>query len=169
MKGVLIIKVKHVSFSVRNKFKMHLTSCFSLTIEHFYITWLVLLGKKGSFSHFKALYEVNTSSGEYSLFHHEIFGSSAERLSSLTFPPISSPEQKAFCLLATKEQIYGEWKRRNVTACGTQNICFIFLPRLFKVPQPLLQKHIMRWIMALKLAIILNSMCCCFEAQSALS
>lgn len=65
---------------------MHLTSCFSSTIEHFYIMWLVLLGKKGSFSHFKTLYEVNTSSGEYSPFHHEIFESSAERLSSLTFP-----------------------------------------------------------------------------------
>lgn len=42
------------------------------------------------------------------------------------FPQFSSPEQKTFCLLATKEQIYGERKRRNVTACGTQNICFIF-------------------------------------------
>lgn len=27
------------------------------------------------------------------------------------FPHFSSPEQKTFCLLATKEQIYGEWKR----------------------------------------------------------
>lgn len=119
---------------------MHLTSFFSPTIEHFYITWLVLLGKKGSFSHFKTLYEVNTSSGEYSPFHHEIFESSAERLSSLTFPPFSSPEQNTFCLLATKEQIYGEWKRRNVTACGTQNICFIFFTETIQSPSTVSSK-----------------------------
>jgi len=146
VKGVLIIKVKHVSFGVRNTFKMHLTSWFSPdngALLHYMIS---VAWKKGVHFHtFKTLYEVNISSGEYSPFHREIFGSSAERLSSLTFPPISSPEQKSFCLLATKEQIYGEWKRRNVTACGTQNICFIFFYRDYsKSLSRFFKKHIMR-------------------------
>lgn len=85
--------------------------CFSPTMEYFYIKWLVLVGKGAHFRTFKTLYKVNASSGEYSPFHHGISERSVERLSSFTFSPLSSPEQKTFCLLATKEQIYGEWKR----------------------------------------------------------
>ncbi len=161
MKGVLIIKVKHVSFGVRNKCKMHLTSCFSPTKEHFYIIWLVLLEKKGSFSHFKTLYEVNTSSGEYSQFHHEIFESSAERLSSLTFPHFLPQNKRLSVSWQQKNKFMESGREEMWQHVAPKTYALFFLLRLFKVHQPFLQKHIMHCIMALTI--------CTICAQSALS
>ncbi len=169
MKGVLIIKVKHVSFGVRNKFKIHLTSFFSPTIEHFYITWLVLLVKKGSFSHFKTLYEV-THPLENIL--HSIMKSLRvqPRGYQVSLFPHFPPQNKRLSVSWQQKNKFMESGREEMWQhVAPKTYALFFFTETIQSPSTVSSKTHMRWIMALRLAIILNSMCCCFEAQSALS